>query len=70
MITFSIIVGLIIAIALYIISLYNKLVDKRARAEEAWSGIEVQLKRRHNLIPNLVETVKVTPSTSKKHSKT
>jgi LemA protein len=57
-ITFSIIVGLIIAIALYIISLYNKLVDKRARAEEAWSGIEVQLKRRHNLIPNLVETVK------------
>ncbi|WP_293268890.1 LemA family protein [Neptunomonas sp.] len=58
MLTLSIIIGLIVAIALYIISLYNGLVDKKARTEEAWSGIEVQLKRRHNLIPNLIETVK------------
>ena len=58
MITLSVLVGLIVALALYVISLYNGLVDKRTRSEEAWSGIEVQLKRRHNLIPNLVETVK------------
>lgn len=56
--TTLIILGLVIAAAFYIISLYNGLVDKRTRSEEAWSGIEVQLKRRHNLIPNLVETVK------------
>lgn len=58
MLTLSIILGLMVAVALYIISLYNGLVDKRTRTEEAWSGIEVQLKRRHNLIPNLIETVK------------
>ncbi len=58
MLTLSIILGLIVALVLYVISLYNGLVDKRARTEEAWSGIEVQLKRRHNLIPNLIETVK------------
>ena len=58
MITLSIILGLIVAVALYMISVYNGLVDKKTRAEEAWSGIEVQLKRRHNLIPNLVEIVK------------
>lgn len=38
--------------------LYNGLVTKRNRTEEAWSDIDVQLKRRHDLIPNLVETVK------------
>ncbi len=37
---------------------YNKLVGLRQRSEEAWSDIDVQLKRRHDLIPNLVETVK------------
>ncbi|SIT00498.1 LemA family protein [Neptunomonas antarctica] len=58
MITLSITAALIVACALYVISLYNGLVDKKTRAEEAWSGIEVQLKRRHNLIPNLIETVK------------
>lgn len=58
MFTVSILLTLLIIITLYVISLYNRLVDKRTRAEEAWSGIEVQLKRRHNVIPNLVETVK------------
>lgn len=58
MLTLTVIIGLIVAIAIYVIVLYNGLVEKRTRAEEAWSGIEVQLKRRHNLIPNLVETVK------------
>jgi LemA protein len=43
---------------LYAIFLYNKLVRNKNMVEEGWSGIEVQLKRRSNLIPNLIETVK------------
>lgn len=43
---------------LYAIGLYNKLVRNRNMVAEGWSGIEVQLKRRSNLIPNLIETVK------------
>ena len=50
--------GIIIVIGIWAIFLYNRLVSLRNRAKEAWSDIEVQLKRRHNLIPNLVETVK------------
>lgn len=46
------------AIALYIVFVYNGLVKSRQMAEEAWSGIDVQLKRRADLIPNLIETVK------------
>jgi LemA protein len=42
----------------FIIGLYNSLVKLRVLVEEAWSGIDVQLKRRYDLIPNLVETVK------------
>src|SRR5437588_12334795 len=49
-----VLVGLIVAIILT----YNKLVGLRQRSEEAWSDIDVQLKRRTDLIPNLVETVK------------
>lgn len=41
-----------------IIGLYNKLVRDRNRMDEAWSGIDVQLKRRHDLVPSLVEVVK------------
>src|SRR5438045_5746236 len=41
-----------------LISIYNGLVQLRVRADSAWSDIDVQLKRRHDLIPNLVETVK------------
>ncbi|MCD2180710.1 LemA family protein (plasmid) [Rhizobium sp. TRM96647] len=53
-------IGLAIAavVALYAIILYNGLVKARQVKEEAWSGIDVQLKRRADLIPNLVETVK------------
>ena len=40
------------------IAIYNGLVSKRIRCREAWSQIDVQLKRRYDLIPNLVETVK------------
>jgi LemA protein len=43
---------------LYAIGLYNKLVRNKNMVAEGWSGIEVQLKRRSNLIPNLIETVK------------
>ena len=46
------------AIVAYAISLYNKLVKNKNLVDEGWSGIETQLKRRANLIPNLVETVK------------
>ncbi|MDD3356648.1 MAG: LemA family protein [Dysgonamonadaceae bacterium] len=54
-----IIVLAIIAIAvLYGVFVYNKLVRFRTLVEEAWSGINVQLKKRHDLIPNLMETVK------------
>ncbi|HNQ92503.1 MAG TPA: LemA family protein [Alphaproteobacteria bacterium] len=45
-------------VVLYAVSVYNKLVTKRAMTEESYSGIDVQLKRRADLIPNLVETVK------------
>ena len=44
--------------AVMFIAIYNGLVRLKNRAEEAWSDIDVQLKRRYNLIPNLIETVK------------
>ncbi|MEF0939481.1 LemA family protein [Rhizobium sp. BR 362] len=53
-----IILAIIVLIALYAVFTYNGLVRARQIAEEAWSGIDVQLKRRADLIPNLVETVK------------
>lgn len=46
------------AIVLFVILTYNKLVRLRMRVDNAWSQIDVQLKRRYDLIPNLVETVK------------
>lgn len=46
------------ALAVYAVSVYNGLVKSRQMTEEAWSGIDVQLKRRADLIPNLIETVK------------
>jgi LemA protein len=53
-----IVLGLIVLAALYAVFIYNGLVRARQMAEEAWSGIDVQLKRRADLIPNLIETVK------------
>jgi LemA protein len=50
--------GLVVLFVIYIIATYNSLVMLRARIQEALSGIDVQLKRRTDLIPNLVETVK------------
>lgn len=46
------------ALVLWVIALYNSLIRLRNRTKEAWSDIDVQLKRRHDLIPNLVESVK------------
>lgn len=53
-----IILGILAAIVLYVIWAYNGFVALVNRAKEAWSDIDVQLKRRYDLIPNLVETVK------------
>jgi len=53
-----ILLAIIVLAALYVVFIYNGLVRARQVAEEAWSGIDVQLKRRADLIPNLVETVK------------
>jgi len=58
MIGFLIFLGLIAAIAFWFIGMYNRLVALRNRIENAWSQIDVQLKRRIDLIPNLIETVK------------
>lgn len=58
MITIWIIIGLLVLVGLIFIGFYNSLVSLVNRAEEAWSDIDVQLKRRYNLIPNLVKTVK------------
>ncbi|MCF4151334.1 LemA family protein [Dethiosulfovibrio sp. F2B] len=57
--TSAIILSAIAAVgALWAVTAYNGLVKKRTMVEEAWSGISVQLKRRHDLIPNLMNTVK------------
>ena len=53
-----VIVGLIVLIGLWIWSTYNALVALNVRVDEAWSDITVQLKRRADLIPNLIDTVK------------
>lgn len=53
-----ILIGIVVLVVLYGIMIYNGLVRSRQMAEEAWSGIDVQLKRRADLIPNLIETVK------------
>jgi LemA protein len=53
-----IVLVVVLAILIFVIAAYNSLVQLRVRADSAWSDIDVQLKRRHDLIPNLVETVK------------
>ena len=53
-----IVVGVIVLIGLIFILIRNSMIGSRNRVDEAWSGIDVQLKRRHDLVPNLVETVK------------
>ncbi|MDH3520851.1 MAG: LemA family protein [Myxococcales bacterium] len=55
---FLIVIGLVILLAIYFVALYNGLIRARNETRNGWSQIDVQLKRRHDLIPNLVETAK------------
>ena len=55
---FAIIGGIILILACYVIGVYNKLVNARNKVENQFSQVDIQLKRRADLIPNLVETVK------------
>ena len=52
------VLAVLVLLGVFLIGMYNGLVQLRVRSESAWSDIDVQLKRRHDLIPNLVETVK------------
>jgi LemA protein len=54
----SVLFVILIAALVYAVSIYNRLIKNKNLVDEGWSGIETQLKRRSNLIPNLVETVK------------
>ena len=58
MIFVIVIVVLVVLLALYYVGKRNSIIASRNRVDESWSGIDVQLKRRHDLVPNLVETVK------------
>jgi LemA protein len=53
-----IIIGIVVLLVLLVISLYNRFVQQRNRIDNAWAQVDVQLRRRYDLIPNLVETVK------------
>ena len=53
-----IILGILVVLVLMVVGVYNGLVKSRMQTREAWSQIDVQLKRRNDLIPNLIETVK------------
>jgi LemA protein len=53
-----IVIALIVIVVLILIGVRNSMIGARNRVDESWSGIDVQLKRRHDLVPNLVESVK------------
>ena len=53
-----IILAIVVVLVLFVIASYNGLVKSRMQTKEAWSQIDVQLKRRNDLLPNLIETVK------------
>jgi len=56
--TFIVLLVILVVVVLALVGLYNRLVSLRVRSENAWSDIDVQLKRRADLVPNLVNTVK------------
>jgi LemA protein len=58
LIIIGVVVAVIVVLVLILIGMYNGLIRSRNRVKEAWSGIDVQLRRRASLVPNLVETVK------------
>jgi LemA protein len=53
-----VVVAIVVIAVLYFVAKRNSIIASRNRVDESWSGIDVQLKRRHDLVPNLVETVK------------
>jgi LemA protein len=53
-----VLIAIVVVVGLLLVALYNRLVQQRNRVDNAWAQVEVQLKRRWDLIPNLVETVK------------
>jgi LemA protein len=55
---FWILLGLVVLVVLWLIATYNRFVKLKNRIANAWAQIDVQLRRRYDLIPNLVETVK------------
>ncbi|MBN2367244.1 MAG: LemA family protein [Calditrichaeota bacterium] len=55
---FLILLGVLLVLGIWIVSMYNGLVKLRNQVKNAWAQIDVQLKRRHDLIPNLVETAR------------
>jgi len=57
-VTLIVILVIVVGLGLFVVSVYNGLVRARNEVKNAWSSIDVQLKRRHDLIPNLIETVK------------
>jgi len=58
MLAVYIIIGVVVVLLIIFLSIYNGLVRRRNQVKNAWAQIDVQLKRRHDLIPNLVETAK------------
>ena len=58
LITLAVLVGIVAVFALIAIGIYNRMVALRQTTNQAWSDVDVQLKQRHDLVPNLVETVK------------
>lgn len=58
LIVIVVVVAIVVVAVLYYIAKRNSIIASRNRVDESWSGIDVQLKRRHDLVPNLVETVK------------
>ncbi|MFA4835708.1 MAG: LemA family protein [Dehalococcoidia bacterium] len=58
MLVIGIVIGIVVLLLLFVVVVYNGLVRARNQTKNAWAQIDVQLKRRHDLIPNLVETVK------------
>lgn len=58
LIVLGVVIGLVLLVALIAIVVYNRMVALRQTTNQAWSDVDVQLKQRHDLVPNLVETVK------------
>jgi LemA protein len=53
-----VVIAAVVLLGLYLVGTYNKLIRRRNQVDNAWAQVDVQLKRRHDLIPNLVESVK------------